>query len=99
MLYLLLVALCSTHPDCFLPLHCHTMPNLYGPTKRICRDWIGKYQGKSDILLQPRSVSEVAAVLQHCNKRKLAVVPQVFLDMSSLPCRHVPASHSAVSAR
>ena len=69
----------------------------------LSRDWIGKYEGKSEVLLQPRSVSEVSAILQHCNTRKLAVVPQVSSNSAAFysqsgcniaqPCRKAWSHH------
>lgn len=39
-------------------------------------DWMGKYKGSSPLLLRPRDTKQVSEVLQHCNARRLAVVPQ-----------------------
>ncbi|KAJ4822994.1 D-2-hydroxyglutarate dehydrogenase, mitochondrial [Turnera subulata] len=39
-------------------------------------DWQHKYKGSSRLLLLPRSTEEVSKVLQYCNSRRLAVVPQ-----------------------
>lgn len=39
-------------------------------------DWMRKYKGASRVLLLPRTTEQVAAVLRHCNARRLAVVPQ-----------------------
>lgn len=41
-------------------------------------DWLGKYRAQAPrtLVLKPRSTEEVAAVLRHCNARRLAVVPQ-----------------------
>lgn len=39
-------------------------------------DWMGKYKGSSPLLLRPRDTQQVSQVLQHCNERRLAVVPQ-----------------------
>lgn len=39
-------------------------------------DWMRKYKGTSRVLLLPRTTQQVAAVLRHCNARRLAVVPQ-----------------------
>jgi hypothetical protein len=41
-----------------------------------CRDWLGKYVGNSRVALKPKSTEQVAALLSHCNRRALAVVPQ-----------------------
>lgn len=43
----------------------------------VARDWMGKYQGASQVALKPRSTEQVSAILHHCNERRLAVVPQV----------------------
>ncbi|KAL5988656.1 D-2-hydroxyglutarate dehydrogenase, mitochondrial [Asimina triloba] len=39
-------------------------------------DWMRKYRGSSQLLLQPRSTEQVSLVLTYCNSRRLAVVPQ-----------------------
>eukprot|EP00873_Tetraselmis_striata_P040079 jgi/Tetstr1/460343/TSEL_005643.t1 len=39
-------------------------------------DWMRKYTGQSQIALKPRTTEQVAAILEYCNRRKLAVVPQ-----------------------
>mmetsp|Transcript_13227 Transcript_13227/g.26868 ORF Transcript_13227/g.26868 Transcript_13227/m.26868 type:complete len:492 (-) Transcript_13227:1587-3062(-) len=39
-------------------------------------DWMGRYRGSSELVLKPSTSEEVAAVLQYCNQRRLAVVPQ-----------------------
>lgn len=39
-------------------------------------DWMGRYKGRSMIALKPRSTEDVAAIMTHCNQRRLAVVPQ-----------------------
>ncbi|KAG9451727.1 hypothetical protein H6P81_004631 [Aristolochia fimbriata] len=39
-------------------------------------DWMQKYKGSSQLLLQPRNTEEVSQILKYCNSRKLAVVPQ-----------------------
>ncbi|XP_047311846.1 D-2-hydroxyglutarate dehydrogenase, mitochondrial [Impatiens glandulifera] len=39
-------------------------------------DWMNKYKGSSNLLLQPRSTDEVSKILKYCNSRCLAVVPQ-----------------------
>lgn len=35
-----------------------------------------KYRGHTRLVLKPKNTQEVSAILSHCNKRKLAVVPQ-----------------------
>jgi FAD/FMN-containing dehydrogenase len=37
---------------------------------------MGKYQGASRVALKPKSTEQAAALLRHCNERRLAVVPQ-----------------------
>ena len=37
---------------------------------------MGKYRGASRVALKPHSTEQAAAVLHHCNERRLAVVPQ-----------------------
>ncbi|KAH6791482.1 FAD-linked oxidases family protein [Perilla frutescens var. frutescens] len=39
-------------------------------------DWMRKYKGSSKLMLQPRSTKEVSQILDYCNSRCLAVVPQ-----------------------
>uniref|UniRef100_A0A1D1XNW2 Probable D-2-hydroxyglutarate dehydrogenase, mitochondrial n=1 Tax=Anthurium amnicola TaxID=1678845 RepID=A0A1D1XNW2_9ARAE len=39
-------------------------------------DWMGKYKGSSQLLVLPRSTEEVSRILQYCDSRCLAVVPQ-----------------------
>ena len=39
-------------------------------------DWMRKFRGRASLLLRPSSTQEVAAVLRHCNERRLPVVPQ-----------------------
>jgi FAD/FMN-containing dehydrogenase len=39
-------------------------------------DWMCKYRGHSSLALLPRSTAEVAALLRHCHRRHLALVPQ-----------------------
>lgn len=55
-----------------------------------CRDWLGKYRGKSRLALKPNKTEQVSAILSYCNDRKLAVVPQggnTGLVGGSVPCR------------
>lgn len=37
---------------------------------------MGKYEGTSRLALKPHTTEQVSAILQHCNARRLAVVPQ-----------------------
>ncbi|CAE6449314.1 unnamed protein product [Rhizoctonia solani] len=39
-------------------------------------DWLGKYHGRSKLVLKPKTTAEVSAILKHCYSRKLAIVPQ-----------------------
>ena len=39
-------------------------------------DWMNKYTGNSKVVLRPKTVEEVSAILNYCNKNKIAVVPQ-----------------------
>ncbi|RAH78060.1 kinase-like protein [Aspergillus japonicus CBS 114.51] len=39
-------------------------------------DWMRKYRGQTKLVLKPQSTEEVSKVLQYCNEKKLAVVPQ-----------------------
>ena len=39
-------------------------------------DWMGKYFGRSKLVLKPKTTAEVSAIMKHCYARKLAVVPQ-----------------------
>lgn len=41
-----------------------------------CRDWMGKYVGKSKLALKPSTTEQVSQVLAYCSLRRLAVVPQ-----------------------
>ena len=34
------------------------------------RDWLGHYEGKSRVVLRPSDTSQVAEILQYCNKRR-----------------------------
>ena len=49
---------------------------LHGRLPLSCRDWMRKYEGRSSLVLKPRTTEQVSAVLAHCNERSLAVVPQ-----------------------
>jgi len=39
-------------------------------------DWMRKYSGKSTLAVKPRDTQQVSVILQYCNGRRLAVVPQ-----------------------
>jgi len=42
----------------------------------LARDWRGRYQGESPLLLKPGSTKEVSAILAACNAGGIAVTPQ-----------------------
>lgn len=44
--------------------------------KQYNTDWLRQYEGRSTLALRPRNADEVAAILKHCNGRRIAVVPQ-----------------------
>jgi hypothetical protein len=63
------------------------------PTPQLCRSidevsfnicFATIHKGKSRVLLLPRTTEQVAAVMRHCNARRLAVVPQVGLALVTL---------------
>lgn len=39
-------------------------------------DWLGIYEGNSSLVLRPKSTQQVQQILQYCNQRRLALVPQ-----------------------
>lgn len=39
-------------------------------------DWMGQYRGSSPVALVPKTTEEISRILRHCNKRRIAVVPQ-----------------------
>ena len=39
-------------------------------------DWTKKYAGHSKLMLKPSTTADVSAILNYCNEKKLAVVPQ-----------------------
>ncbi|CAN8328026.1 unnamed protein product [Cochlearia groenlandica] len=39
-------------------------------------DWMQKYKGYSKLMLLPKNTEEVSQILQYCDSRRLAVVPQ-----------------------
>ncbi|KAG8197492.1 hypothetical protein JTE90_007231 [Oedothorax gibbosus] len=39
-------------------------------------DWLKSHQGKSPLVLRPKTTEEISEILQYCNKEKLAVCPQ-----------------------
>ncbi|CAI5440843.1 unnamed protein product [Caenorhabditis angaria] len=40
------------------------------------QDWTKQFKGRGSAVLSPKSTEEVSAILAHCSKQKLAVVPQ-----------------------
>ncbi len=41
-----------------------------------CTDWTGRFVGQTPAVVRPGSTGEVAAVLEVCNRHRIAVVPQ-----------------------
>ena len=39
-------------------------------------DWMRIVRGKSSLVLKPQTTQQVSEILNYCNKKKLAVVPQ-----------------------
>lgn len=39
-------------------------------------DWMRKYKGQSQLVLKPKTTEQVSQILQYCNEKVLAVVPQ-----------------------
>lgn len=39
-------------------------------------DWLGKYIGKSPIVVKPKSTEEVSKVMKYCYENDIAIVPQ-----------------------
>ncbi|KAI6132694.1 hypothetical protein EV401DRAFT_1915735 [Pisolithus croceorrhizus] len=39
-------------------------------------DWMGKYHGKANTILRPRTAREVSEIVKHCASRQIGVVPQ-----------------------
>jgi D-2-hydroxyglutarate dehydrogenase len=39
-------------------------------------DWMSKWEGRARVVLRPASTAEVSAILNYCDARRLAVVPQ-----------------------
>lgn len=44
--------------------------------RRFCVDWSGDNRGQPIFVVRPSSVEQVQAVVRHCNKLALAIVPQ-----------------------
>lgn len=47
-----------------------------GELEQYNADWMGKYRGKSRIVLRPKTTQEVSSILKHCWERRIGVVPQ-----------------------
>lgn len=45
-------------------------------TTSYATDWTGRFVGRTDVVVRPGSVDEVAAVLRRCREARVAVVPQ-----------------------
>ena len=39
-------------------------------------DWLGKYIGKSPIVVKPKTTEEVSKVMKYCYENDIAIVPQ-----------------------
>ncbi len=39
-------------------------------------DWRGRYRGQARALLRPRSTADVSAIVAHCQRHRIAIVPQ-----------------------
>ncbi|CCA75533.1 probable DLD2-D-lactate dehydrogenase [Serendipita indica DSM 11827] len=39
-------------------------------------DWMGKYMGKSRVVLRPKTTEDVSKIMKHCWERRIGVVPQ-----------------------
>ncbi|KAF9651398.1 FAD-binding domain-containing protein [Thelephora ganbajun] len=39
-------------------------------------DWMGKYKGKSTMVLKPRTTEEVSRIVKYCNEKRIGIVPQ-----------------------
>ncbi|KZV93031.1 FAD-binding domain-containing protein [Exidia glandulosa HHB12029] len=39
-------------------------------------DWMGKYRGRGNTVLKPRSTAEVARIVKYCNEHRIGIVPQ-----------------------
>jgi len=40
------------------------------------RDWMGRWEGNSSVVLFPETTEEVSDVLRYCNERRIGVTPQ-----------------------
>lgn len=49
---------------------------LGGPLEQYNVDWMRKFHGMSRLCLRPEATEQVAAILRHCNERRLVIVPQ-----------------------
>ncbi|KAL4854460.1 D-2-hydroxyglutarate dehydrogenase [Chlorella vulgaris] len=48
-------------------------------------DWLGKYKGSTRVALKPKTTEQAAAILRHCNSRRLAVGGNTGLVGGSVP--------------
>ncbi|KAA6424891.1 MAG: actin interacting [Trebouxia sp. A1-2] len=51
----------------------------------VNRDWMGKYEGKSQLALKPQTTEQVSQILKYCNERQLAVGGNTGLVGGSVP--------------
>ena len=67
-------------PHCFSFYQSHSKMSLifFGCLKKpgFNTDWLRTVRGQSQLVLKPKTTEEVAKIVGHCVKRKLAVCPQ-----------------------
>ena len=51
-----------------------------------CKDWLKTVRGQSKIVLKPKTTQEMAEVVGHCVRRKLAICPQVIFHQH---CKYI----------
>lgn len=54
-------------------------------------DWMGRFRGKADTVLRPRTTAQVSQILRYCNDARIPVVPQggnTGLVGGSVPINH-----------
>ncbi|MBO6503340.1 MAG: FAD-binding oxidoreductase [Kordiimonadaceae bacterium] len=65
--------------------HLDALGNIVGPKGSVSEsadqipfvtEWRDKFVGKTPLVLQPQSTSEVSQILAYCNRNKISVVPQ-----------------------
>ncbi len=59
---------------------------------------MGKYEGASRVALKPKTTEQAAALLRHCNERRLAVVPQASSHDICSCCSHACCGGQQVPA-